>query len=148
MTRVEDALLAGLLLALIVFAGAQIFAREFFDSGWVWADQAVRIGVLWVGLLGAVVASREDRHLKIDALARVLPPRGQAAAAIVSHLVTAGVCAVIAWYAAQFVAGEYEFGTRGVGGVPSWALQVVMPAAFALMAVRHVAHAVRGLRRW
>lgn len=148
MRHLEDAALAGLLLALVVFAGAQIGARQLFDSGWVWADQAIRIGVLWIGLLGAVVASREDRHLKIDVLARVLPPRGQAVVAILAHVVTAGVCAVIAWYAARFVLGEREFGAVGVGGLPAWTLQVVMPAAFALMALRHAAHAVRSVRRW
>ena len=148
MRRIEDGLLVVLLLALVVFAGVQIGARNLFDSGWIWGEQLVRVGVRWVGLLGAVVASREDRHLRIDFLARLLPPRGRAACAIVAHLLAAGVCAVIAWHAAEFVLAERAYGTPGIGVVSGWVLQVVMPAAFALMAFRHGAHAVRTTLRW
>jgi TRAP-type C4-dicarboxylate transport system permease small subunit len=146
--HVEDALLVILLLALVVFAGAQIGARNLFDAGWIWGEQLVRVGVLWVGLLGAVVASREDRHLRIDVIPRLLPPRGQVVCAALAHLVTAGVCAVIAWYAAEFVLGERAYGATGIGVVSGWVLQAVMPAAFALMAVRHAAHVVRATKRW
>lgn len=139
----EDALLVVLLLALVIFAGAQIGARNLFDGGWIWGEQLIRVGVLWVGLLGAVVASREDRHLRIDLLPRMLPPRGRAAAAAFSHAVTAAVCAVIAWHAARFVAGEQAFGGPGIAAIPGWVLQVVMPVAFALMALRHAVHAGR-----
>lgn len=140
---IEDALLVVLLLALVLFAGVQIGARNLFDGGWIWGEQLIRVGVLWVGLLGAVVASREDRHLRIDLVPRLLPERGRLAAGAVAHAVTAVVCAVIAWHAARFVAGEQEFGSGGIGDVPGWVLQIVMPVAFALMAVRHVGHAVR-----
>ena len=148
MKHVEDALLVVLLLALVVFAGVQIGARNLFDAGWIWGEQLVRIGVMWVGLLGAVVASREDRHLRIDVIPRLLPPRGQVVCAVLAHLVTAGVCAVIAWYAAEFVLGEREYGAAGIGAVSGWVLQSVMPVAFALMAVRHAAHVVRAAKRW
>ena len=148
MRRVEDGLLVVLLLALVVFAGAQIGARNLFDSGWIWGDELVRVGVLWVGLLGAVVASREDRHLRIDFIPRLLPPRGRAVCAIVAHLVTAGVCAVIAWHSGEFVLAERAYDTPGIGVVSGWVLQVVMPVAFALMALRHGAHAIRTTREW
>lgn len=148
MKHVEDALLVILLLALVVFAGAQIGARNLFDAGWIWGEQLIRIGVLWVGLLGAVVASRDDRHLRIDVVPRLLPPRGKIICAVIAHLVTAGVCAVIAWYAAEFVLSERAYGAAGIGVVSGWVLQAVMPVAFALMAVRHAAHVVRAAARW
>lgn len=142
----EDALLVVLLLALVLLAGAQIGARNLFDGGWIWAEQTIRLGVLWVGLLGAVVASREDRHLRIDLLPRLLPPRGRAASAALAHAVTAGVCAAVAWHAARFVLAERAFGGAGIGPVAAWVLQSVMPLAFALMAVRHVGHVIAHAR--
>ncbi len=148
MKHVEDALLVVLLLALVVFAGAQIGARNLLDAGWIWGEQLIRVGVLWVGLLGAVVASRDDRHLRIDIVPRLLPPRGQVICAVIAHLVTAGVCAVIAWHAAEFVLGEREYGAAGIGVVSGWVLQSVMPVAFALMAARHAVHVVRVAARW
>ncbi|MEX0900239.1 MAG: TRAP transporter small permease [Gammaproteobacteria bacterium] len=148
MKHVEDALLVILLLALVVFAGAQIGARNLFDAGWIWGEQLVRVGVLWVGLLGAVVASRDDRHLRIDVVPRLLPPRGQVACAVIAHGVSAGVCAVIAWHAGEFVLAEREYGAAGIGAVSGWVLQAVMPVAFALMAMRHAAHVLRATARW
>ncbi len=139
---VEDSLLVVLLAALIALAGLQIGARNFFDTGWIWGDQMIRIGVLWVGLLGAVVASREDRHLRVDLLPRLLSPRGKARLAVFTHALTASVCAVIAWHAGRFVFGEFTYGGPGVAAIPGWVLQVVMPVAFALMALRHIGHVV------
>lgn len=143
---VEDSLLVVLLFALITFAGLQIGARNLFDTGWVWGEQAIRIGVLWVGLLGAVVASREDHHLRVDLVPRLLRPRGRAVLAVLTHLVTATVCALIAWHAGRLVHGEYLFGGGGVAAVPGWVIQSVMPLAFALMAVRHAGHVARNIR--
>lgn len=140
---VEDALLVVLLLSLVLFAAVQIGARNILDAGWIWGDQAIRVGVLWVGLLGAVVASREDHHLRIDLVPRLLGPRARAALAAFTHAVTAGACSLLAWHAARFVYDERVYGMGGIGAVPGWVLQVVMPVAFALMAVRHLGHVWR-----
>ena len=56
--RVEDFVLALLLSAMILLASAQIFLRNLFDSSLSWGDPMLRILVLWVGLLGALAASR------------------------------------------------------------------------------------------
>lgn len=143
---VEDALLVSLLLALVVFAGMQIGARNLFDGGWIFGEQLIRLGVLWVGLLGAVVASRDDRHLRIDLVSRVLPARGRAALAVLTHLLTAAVCGVVGWHAARFVLDERVYGGAAVADVPMWMLQTVLPAAFVLMSLRHAVHAGRAAR--
>ena len=64
--RIEDAILSALLLFMILLAAAQIFYRNLFDSGISWGDALVRILVLWVGLFGAMAASRKGDHIKID----------------------------------------------------------------------------------
>ena len=68
---VENAALVAVLAAMILLAGAQIVLRNFFDSGFPWADEALRLMVLWVAMLGAVAAGRENRHIAIDALSRI-----------------------------------------------------------------------------
>ena len=64
--RIEDALLVVLLTSMIGVAVAQIFLRNFFDSGLYWGDAAVRVMVLWVAMVGAMLASRNDEHIRID----------------------------------------------------------------------------------
>ena len=66
--RAEDGLLALLLSVMIVLAGTQILMRNLFDSGFVWIDPLLRVGVLWLGLIGATVATRNNKHIRIDLL--------------------------------------------------------------------------------
>lgn len=144
--RIEDALLITALLALLCLSITQITTRNLFDTGWIWGDQLVRVLVLWVGLLGAVVASREDYHLRIDLLPRLLGTLGRRVQSTFVHLFTAAVCAVIAWHATRFMLDERAFGSTGIAAVPGWVLTTVIPAAFALMCVRHAGHAWRAAR--
>ena len=64
MRRLEEALLALLLTAMIGVAAVQVVLRNFFDSGLYWGDSAVRVIVLWVAMLGAMVASRHDERIR------------------------------------------------------------------------------------
>lgn len=134
--RAEDALLAGLLLALLLLSVAQIALRLFFDTGLDWAEPASRAGVLWLALLGALGATRARKHIAIDALPRVLPARAQRVAWVVSHLAAAAVAATLAWLGAGMVGLEREAPVPFVAGVPSWVPMLVFPAGFGLMALR------------
>ncbi len=134
--RAEDALLAGLLLALLLLSVAQIALRLFFDTGLDWAEPASRAGVLWLALLGALGATRARKHIAIDALPRVLPPRAQRAAWVLSHLAAAAVAATLAWLGAGMVGLEREAPVPFVAGVPSWVPMLAFPAGFGLMALR------------
>jgi len=71
--RVENGILVVLLLSMLAMAVFQIVLRNLFESGIVWGDILVRILVLWVGLAGAMVASRKGNHINIDILSRYLP---------------------------------------------------------------------------
>ena len=135
--RAEDAALALLLGAMVVLAPLQIFLRLFFDAGLPWADPMIRVLVLWVGLFGAISASRGDRHITIDVLPRLLPDRARAGLAVLIHIFTVWVCALLAWHSGRFVESEREFGGDAFLGIPAWALESVMPFAFAVIALRY-----------
>jgi TRAP-type C4-dicarboxylate transport system permease small subunit len=137
----EDASLALLLGAMIALASLQIFLRNFFDEGFVWIDPLLRVLVLWVGLMGALAASRGNRHITIDALSRFLSPRLQAAASLLTSLATVLVSGLVAWHSGRFVAMEFEFGSTGLAGLPAWPFQTIMPFAFGVIALRYLVHA-------
>ena len=101
----EDSLLIALLLSMVLLASGQIMLRNFFDMGLVWIDPLLRVLVLWVGMLGALAATRGRRQISIDVLAHVSGQRLQLAAGLVTSLFTALVCAVVAVHSARFVAG-------------------------------------------
>lgn len=141
--RVEDTVLALLLGAMIVLAPTQILLRVFFDSGIAWADPLIRVLVLWVGMFGAISASRGDRHITIDVLPRLLSRRPRAAVGVVVHVFTVTVCALLAWHSWRFVQSEREYESVAFADVPAWILEIVLPFAFAVIGIRYALNAVR-----
>ena len=143
--RLEEAALALVLGSMIVLSSLQILLRGVFDAGIAWADPMLRVMVLWVGLLGAITASREGRQITVDVVSRLLSGRARAAVGAVTSLFTAGVAGVLAYHGARFVASEHEFASTAFSGVPAWALESVIPFAFAAIALRYLGHAVDDL---
>ena len=147
--KIEDLFLASLLGAMIVLAPAQIFLRNFFDAGISWADPLLRVLVLWVGLMGAVAASRSDRHIRIDVASKLLPPSAASLLGVVTSLFTAAVAGLVAWHSWRFVADEWEYGGTAFSDVPAWMFELVIPLAFTLIAGRYLLRTfsqLKGLR--
>lgn len=144
-TALEDWLLAGMLLAMVILGSLQIVLRNFFESGIAWGDPLLRVMVLWVGLLGAMAATRDDRHIRIDILTRYLPEKWQGWNQVVIQLFTAAVCALVAWHGLRFVQFEREDGMTSFADIPSWWLESIIPVGFALIAVRSLLTAWRHL---
>ena len=65
-SRLEDSLLIGLVAGLLLVAVAQIILRNAFGEGLLWAEPAMRIAVLWIAMIGGMVACREGGHIKIN----------------------------------------------------------------------------------
>jgi TRAP-type C4-dicarboxylate transport system permease small subunit len=141
--RFEDMVLVLLLLGMIMLAFTQIVLRNGFDGGFLWADALLRVLVLWIALLGAMVASREQRHINIDLISRFLSPAGKRVAGVVAAAFTSAICAALAWYCLDFVRMEYESPSPAFASVPTWVCESIMPFAFALIAVRYLVHCLR-----
>jgi TRAP-type C4-dicarboxylate transport system permease small subunit len=135
--RLEDAILVGLLLLMIGMAVTQIFLRNLFETGIVWSDVMVRILVLWVGLIGAMVASRQDNHISIDILDRYMPERAKVYTSFVIKLFTAWICAIVAYYSLLFVKMEFADGGIAFAQVPTWLCEAIIPFAFTVIALRY-----------
>lgn len=138
----EDSLLVLLLTSMILLASTQIVMRNFFDTGLVWADPLLRVMVLWLGLLGATVASRNNKHIQIDLLTRYLSQRLNLAIQVVVGLFTATVAGTIAWHGARWVISDYRDAITSFSGLPSWVLEIIIPLAFGLIAIRYLLYAL------
>ena len=134
---IEDSLLVMILSSMIILAVYQIISRNLFSEGIVWIDPLLRTLVLWVGLAGAVVATRTDHHVKIDVFAKYLPGNLLPYVQRLVYLFTLLICLLIAWHAARFVISEYEYGTIAFAGVPAWSTAVIIPVSFLLIAIRY-----------
>jgi TRAP-type C4-dicarboxylate transport system permease small subunit len=140
----EDALLVGLFAGLTVLSVAQIVLRNVWSSGLLWGDGLVRISVLWIALLGAVAASRDQKHIAIDLAHRLLPAGWKRPIMIAVDGFTVTVCGVLTYYSWDFVGESRAFGDTLLGDWPAWPFQIILPVGFGLIAYRY---ALRCLRR-
>ena len=67
-TLAENAALVILLGSLVLLAVGQIVLREVFETGIFWADELIKLLVLWLAMVGSVAATRDNRHIRVDAL--------------------------------------------------------------------------------
>ena len=142
---VENAALTLILSGMILLASARIFLRIFMHSGIPWGNEALQLMVLWVAMLGAVVASRENRHISIDVLSSVLPEALKVWSAALVHAFTAVVSLSLAWYSWEFVAQSWEYQDRLLD-LPAWLFQSILPIAFLLIGYRYGIWFLRQLR--
>ena len=136
----ENALLCCLLALMLGLAGLQIGLR-FFDAGLFWIDPLLRLLVIWSGMFGAVVASREKQHIAIDVLSHLLPAGQSHRLRMFLSFAAACVCGLLSWQGYRFVRDEALFGGRALLGMPSWLQNSIFPLAFALMAVHFLSNA-------
>lgn len=141
--RIEDGLLVLLLGTMIVLASTQIALRNLFDFGLVWADPLLRVMVLWLGLIGASVATRENRHIQIDLLTRFLNEKSLLLLHAVINQFSAWVCLIIAWYGAVWIQFDYVDEVPSFIGIPAWMLEVIIPIAFTMIGFRYLLQSVR-----
>jgi len=136
-TWTENALLIAMLALMVLLAAAQILFRNFFDISIFGADMMLRLLVLWVAFLGAISASREGKHIHIDAIARWLPGRVKSGVVAITDLFTLVVCLALAWQALRFIQSARASAEIAFGTLPVWIAAVILPLAFTLIALRY-----------
>jgi TRAP-type C4-dicarboxylate transport system permease small subunit len=136
--KVEDSLLIGLVLLMMVMAVLQIILRNLFGAGVLWGDELVRLLVLWIGLMGAMIASRSNHHIRIDVISRYLPARMKKLSAILIFIFTALICFAMTWFSMAFVRMEKADGLIAFAAVPAWVCESIIPVAFAIISIRYV----------
>lgn len=139
----ENILLILVLASMLGIAVWQIFARNVYSGGFIWADEYLRLAVLWVAFIGSIAAARDHRHLRIDLLSRLLPPSLTRWTDFIADLATVVICMVLAWYSLAFVSETFEYKDQAFGRLPLWWFQSILPAGFLLIGFRYAIWAVK-----
>jgi TRAP-type C4-dicarboxylate transport system permease small subunit len=139
----------GLLIAALAAAAAlplvDTLGRPFGVHIPAGADYLKQV-VLWLAFLGGLVATRERRHLSLST-AELFAETGRVRrfGRVVAAAVAAATCGILAYASVGLVLANREEGRTLLGGVPVWTLELVMPFALGLMALRF---AWAASRRW
>jgi len=132
----ERFLLVAVLLSMIIFAVIQILLRNLFDSSLFWIDPLNRLLVLWLAILGAMVATRESEHIAIDVLKHYVSGIWLILVSKLASLFSVFICGLMAFHSARFVYDEFVYKTTTFSELPAWPFELIMPFGFLIMTVR------------
>jgi C4-dicarboxylate transporter DctQ subunit len=147
LNKFESVILKVLLLIMLVMAFGQVVLRNLFSSGIVWGDILLRHLVLWIGFLGATLATSGERHLNIDVLTRYLPVRWKGAVSTIADIFAAVVCYFLFRASLTFMEFDISTGHTVYNEVPSWIAEIIIPAGYLLLAIHFSIRAVLDIHK-
>ncbi|MBX2882920.1 MAG: TRAP transporter small permease [Granulosicoccus sp.] len=122
-------LLTLLMIALIVPVTLQILSRYTgIIPRFIWTEEIARFCFVWIVLIGAMIAVRDDSHFTVD----LLPQPKSALSKLVSRLFVHFATLVLAL---SFLIWGYDFGVLGsrqqseISGLPMLAIYIAWPVA-------------------
>lgn len=132
----EDSTLVSLITALLLLSVTQIILRNLGIAGFMWADTALRVAVLWLAIFGAMRASRMRNHIAMDLVSHYASLPIQKFLHRTVSLACAGICAVAAFYCWDFVFDEYTMGDIAFLNIPVWFTESIIPFGLSVIALR------------
>lgn len=143
--KVETIVLVILLSLMIIVGFAQVVLRNLFETGISWADPMLRYTVLWLAFIGASLATRENRHINIDVLTRILSPKLKKIAFILTNFFGFSICLILLKSSIDFIKMEMEFPREIFAGFKNWMLEIIIPIGFLLMSLRFAFNILKGI---
>jgi len=143
--RAEQVLLVAFLAFIVLIAFLQIILRNFFFTGLDWGDSLVRNLVLWIGFIGATLATKEGKHINIDVVSRWLPSFGKNMVALLTHLFSFFICCLLTYAAVKFIKNEVQMAKSTFLNIPAWVPELILPLTFILMTFRFGLRSFRNL---
>jgi TRAP-type C4-dicarboxylate transport system permease small subunit len=140
------------LLAAGVAAAAGVGAAEALvrglPNGLVWSQQMALCFMLWVGLLGASLATRDRAHIAFELAGKLWRGPLRRPADVLARLTSAAFAALLALLAFRYARDSYDewAASGGAAGlfeafrVPRFLVYGFLPAPLAVMALRFLAH--------
>jgi TRAP-type C4-dicarboxylate transport system permease small subunit len=130
------------LLAVVVLG----IASRLVNDPLVWTDELARYLMVWLALLGWIIASRRRAHIRITVLIDRLPRLLRLAAEIVIQLALAVFGAVLAWHSLELVDRAWDVEAVSLP-ISSALLYALVPLAGLAVVLQAAAEIVQALRR-
>ena len=125
-------------------AGAMRLYVEAFEGGLIWAQKLTLVLMMWVALLGASMATHDRSHLALELGEKLWPRPWLRWVRAIAQGVTAAFCVIALIVTIHLVAASAEEGglIEANRWLARWQALLILPYAFAAMAIRFLAQAV------
>ncbi len=130
--------------ATAVIAGGVYLYTERFTGGFIWAQKLSLAAMIWVAMLGTSMATYERSHLALEFGEKLWPARAVPYVKALALGVASAFSAASLLLAWNLVTAQRHEGLKIDANqwLPTWVAFLVVPYAFAAMAVRLAAQAV------
>ena len=140
LASIESSFIVFFLLAL-VFAGViQIVLRRLTDYAVPDLEITMRWVVVWLTFMGASLATRERKHISVDALGRLFKGKSKKFLNLIIDSFSLFIVILLLRASWEFVMDEMEYGGTLMNEVPAWMVESVLPFGFAIISLRLVLH--------
>jgi len=151
--KLEGWLIVTFLSAMILLTFIQVVLRGLYTHahlGWAnslmgqldWSEPLVRLLVLWLTFLGASLLTRENKHIKIDLLTSLVPPRRLPLIGFILSLACILISSIMFIVCADYIKMEMAYGENMFLDFPGWIGQIILPAGFAAILFRFSLRAI------
>jgi TRAP-type C4-dicarboxylate transport system permease small subunit len=136
---------AGTLLVLMALATLlNVVARYFFNSPVPWADEFSRYAFIWLVFVGAVVCTKQGRHISIDLVVTALPSRIRPFIQILADVATAALMLIIIYFGWILTSSATQ--PTSTLKVPQYVVYMVVPLSALLILLRTIKDIMRAVR--
>jgi TRAP-type C4-dicarboxylate transport system permease small subunit len=133
------------LITMVTMGTLQVVLRNFFNTGVEWADMFVRALVLWVGFLGASLATRKSKHIRIDIFSKIMTgKRSSVVREVILNVLSLALVILLLKASIEFTRAEATNQMTAFLNVPTWIVFIIVPISLGLIAIRLVIEIMLG----
>ena len=153
LARIEGWLIVVFLGLMVAATFVNVLLRALYTHGqmqWAntilgqvdWADPLARLLVLWLTFLGASLLTGVGKHIKIDLLPSLLPPKWLPFRELVLSIACMLIVALMLKASLDYVAIEMTFGAHLFLKLPAWVGMLILPVGFSMILFRFLLRGV------
>jgi len=143
--KIEGYVLVAGLIIMISAGTLQVILRNFFNTGLEWGDMLARALVLWVGFIGASLATRRGKHINIELVSKFIKnPKLSMIRLRVVALIAFFISGTLSVTAIIFTRAEIDNNMTAFLNVPTWVVFLIVPISFVLITLRFLIELITG----
>ena len=137
LNKVEEAIIALLLVAMTFLVFADVILRFVFNTGWLWSEELTLLLSAWLVLFGASYCVKTGSHIGVDAFVKLFPAAGRRFFTIIACLLSLCYCGLVLRGSWVYLSKMHKIGiTLRDLPIPIWIADSVLIIGFVLIAIR------------
>lgn len=135
----ERIILTAALAVMVIFVFLDVVNRHFhiFGNSFVWAKEIARFMMIWVGFVGASIATKNREHLSVGLREKLFPPHILRWVKILADFIAALVTLFFAYLGYRFVMDSIGFHEVSLAlKFPLWIVRTIIPISLMIIFCR------------